>query len=67
MKVLASGKLNGNKFFGVYATADMDGTDRANIYNKAENMGLDAFVNQYKGTKITPEKIKKAVSSMGTK
>ena len=65
MKVLASGKLNGNKFFGVYATADMDGTDRANIYNKAENMGLDAFVNQYKGTKITPEMINIAAQKTG--
>ena len=35
----------------------MDGTDRANIYKKAESMGLDAFVSQYKGTKITPEMI----------
>lgn len=65
MKVLASGKLNGNKFFGVYATADMDGTDRANIYNKAENMGLDSFVNQYKGTKITPEMINIAAQKTG--
>ena len=65
MKVLASGKLNGNKFFGVYATADMDGTDRANIYNKAENMGLEAFVNQYKGTKITPEMINIAAQKTG--
>ena len=65
MKVLASGKLNGNKFFGVYATADMDGTDRANIYNKAENIGLDAFVNQYKGTKITPEMINIAAQKTG--
>ena len=65
MKVLASGKLNGQKFFGVYATADMDGTDRANIYNKAENMGLDAFVNQYKGTKITPEMINIAAQKTG--
>ena len=65
MKVLASGKLNGNKFFGVYATADMDGTDRANIYNKAENMGLDAFVYQYKGTKITPEMINIAAQKTG--
>lgn len=65
MKVLASGKLNGNKFFWVYATADMDGTDRANIYKKAENIGLEAFVNQYKGTKITPEMIQIAAQKTG--
>ena len=65
MKVLASGKLNGNKFFGVYATADMDGTDRANIYKKAENMGLDSFVSQYKGTQITPEMIQIAAQKTG--
>lgn len=65
MKVLASGKLNGQKFFGVYATADMDWTDRANIYKKAENIGLYAFVNQYKGTKITPEMINIAAEKTG--
>ena len=65
MKVLASGKLNGQKFFWVYATADMDGTDRANIYKKAESMGLDAFVSQYKGTKITPEMINIAAQKTG--
>lgn len=65
MKVLASGKLNGQKFFWVYATADMDGTDRANIYKKAENIGLEAFVNQYKGTKITPEMINIAAQKTG--
>ena len=43
----------------------MDGTDRANIYKKAEKIGLEAFVNQYKGTKITPEMINIAAQKTG--
>lgn len=49
MKALASGTYGGKKFFGVYATGDMTGDQRAAIYKTAEKEGLDAFVSKYKG------------------
>jgi hypothetical protein len=64
MKALASGNVNGKKFFGVYATGDMSGQNRANIYNQAQDQWLEAFVSKYKGTKITPEMIQSSADKL---
>lgn len=57
MKALASGKLNGQKFFGVYATGDPTGQNRANEYAKIEKSGIDADLAKFPNTKITSEMI----------
>lgn len=50
MRALASGRTaDGTKFFGVYASGDPTGANRAAIYSSAEKMGLDTFVSRYKG------------------
>ena len=45
---------------GVYATGDMDGSRHASIYKTAQEMGLDAFINKYEGTKITSDMVNTA-------
>lgn len=64
MKALASGKYNGQKFFGVYASGDPTGENRAKLYNTASDMGLEAFVNKYKGP-ITTEMIYNTAEKYG--
>lgn len=65
MKALASGTYNGTKFFGAYASGDPTGQNRANIYDNAQNMGLEAFISHYKGTTITPEMVTASASKFG--
>jgi hypothetical protein len=65
MKALASGKTaDGTKFFGVYATADMDGSQRAAIYDTASAMGLDKFVSRYKGP-VTSQMVQASAEKYG--
>lgn len=44
---------------GVYATWDMDWSRHAAIYETAQKEWLDAFINKYKGTKITSDMVMK--------
>lgn len=46
VKALASGNYNGSNFFGVYATDDPQGTQRASIYNTINQQGLDAYMQR---------------------
>lgn len=66
-KTLASWKIDWKKFFGVYATGDPDGTQFANIYNKAANMWLDAYMQfrQWKWSKITADMVNQASIATG--
>ena len=44
----------------VYATWDMDWSRHAAIYNTAQSVWLNNFINQYAGTKVTPDMVNQA-------
>lgn len=50
---------------GVYATGDMDGSRHAAIYKTAQSMGLDSFIGQYSGTKITSDMVNQSAQKYG--
>ena len=66
-KVLASWKYNWQKFFGVYATGDPDGTQFASIYNKAQEQGLENYMasRQARWSKITADMVNQASIATG--
>lgn len=65
MKALASGVVNGKKFFGVYATGDPTGQNRANFYAQNQNLSIDQILAKYPKTKITSDMINNAAQQYG--
>ena len=57
--------VNGKKFFGVYASADPTGENRAREYNNIASTGISADLARVPGTKITEEMINNASAQTG--
>ena len=65
MRSLASWMVNGKKFFGLYASADPTGENRAREYSNIASTGISADLARVPGTKITEEMIKNASAQTG--
>ena len=64
MQALASGQYGGKKFFGVYATGDMDGSTRAAMYDSIGKAGIGATLQKY-GSPITEDIINSSAQKYG--